>query len=140
LDFNDIVKEYNLKKIELSGRLLYYIGNSEFNVLYFLPSEIYQNLIMTTRKFYKFFLLTVYHVNNIKEIIKCFMEFRNLPSSKYIISATKNIDIEFIIAKNEFYNIDDMVNIDYIILEEILEEGKYKYKLPFSDIFIKENY
>jgi len=145
LNFNDIIEKYNLRKVKISGQFIYYIKNKR-NTLYFLSSKIYQNLIITAKtiidaKTYdKIFLLFVYPVDNIKEIIKYFMESKNLPSSKYIITETENIDIKFILEKDTFYNINDIINIDYLILEQVFEEGKYKYKLPFSDFYIEENY
>ena len=145
MNFNDIIEKYNLRKVKISGQFIYYIKNKR-NTLYFLSSKIYQNLIITAKtiidaKTYdKIFLLFVYPVDNIKEIIKYFMESKNLPSSKYIITETENIDIKFILEKDTFYNINDIINIDYLILEQVFEEGKYKYKLPFSDFYIEENY
>jgi len=145
LNFNDIIEKYNLRKVKISGQFIYYIKNKR-NTLYFLSSKIYQNLIITAKtiidaKTYdKIFLLFVYPVDNIKEIIKYFMESKNLPSSKYIITKTENINIKFIIEKEACYNINDMFNIDYVILEQVFKDGKYKYKLPFSDFYIEENY
>jgi len=136
LDFNNIIKKYNLKKIKISGKLVYYVKN-ECNILYFLPFKIYQNLIITTRKFCNFFLLDIYLVDDIKEIIKCFMESKYFPSSKYVLSTIENMSIKFV-TKPLLHNINNIINIDYIILEEILEDGKYKYKLPFSNIYIKK--
>jgi len=135
LDFNDIIEEYNLKKIKISERLLYYIEN-ECDTLYFLPSELYQNLIITARTYYEYFILIVYPVDNIEEVIKCFMEFKTLPLRKYVISTTENINIRFIVENNLLDNINDIVNINYIILER----SKYKYKIPFSDTYIEGHY
>ena len=132
MDFNDIIETYNLRRIEISERLLYYVEN-EYNILYFLQSELYQNLIITVRSF----LLTVYPVDTIKEVIKCFMESEYSPSSKYVLSTIENMNIKFA-PKNLLHNINDIVNTDYIILEEILEDEEYK--LPFSNIYIKKNY
>ena len=135
MDFNDIIEEYNLKKIKISERLLYYIEN-ECDTLYFLPSELYQNLIITARTYYEYFILIVYPVDNIEEVIKCFMEFKTLPLRKYVISTTENINIRFIVENNLLDNINDIVNINYIILER----SKYKYKIPFSDTYIEGHY
>jgi len=133
-DFNNIIEEYNLRKVKMSGQLFYYIENKR-NTLYFLPSKIYQNLIITARTF----SLIVYPVDNIKEVIKCFMESKTLPLSKYVLSITENMNIKFA-PKNLLHNINDIVNTDYIILERKALIGEYRYKIPFSDIYIRKQY